>query len=356
MVLFEKFHKGINIGGWLSQYEFIAQQPLTTQNLKNHFDSFITEKDIKQIAGWGFDHVRLPVSGYLLFNPDTLTLNKEPLSYIDQCISWCEKYHLNLVLDLHDLWGNVYGAMDKPMPLLTDSNLQKNFFCIWEQLTTHLKRETSVTVMFELLNEVSDASGYLWNKMYKEAIQRIRKIDASRPLLIGSNCQNSVAYLSQLDLYDDPNVFYNFHYYDPQVFTHQKAHFSEEMVEYNQTVTYPGDISGFVTYLKEHPEYHMKYSLVAEETRNDRQLMEKLLNNARNFVRYSGCQLYCGEFGVIDSAPASEAVKWMKDLISILDSLNIGHALWNYKYLDFGLLTLNGEIVSQTLLDYVIAN
>lgn len=356
MVLFEKFHKGINIGGWLSQYEFIAQQPLNDQNLKNHFVSFITEKDIKQIAGWGFDHVRLPVSGYLLFNPDTLTLNEEPLSYIDQCISWCEKYHLNLVLDLHDLWGNVYGAMDKPMPLLTDSNLQKNFFCIWEQLATHLNKETSVTVMFELLNEVSDASGYLWNRMYKEAIQRIRKIDASRPLLIGSNCQNSVAYLSQLDLYDDPNVFYNFHYYDPQVFTHQKAHFSEEMVEYNQTVTYPGDISGFVTYLKEHPEYQMKYSLVAEETKNDRQLMEKLLNNAKNFVKYSGCHLYCGEFGVIDSAPASEAVKWMKDLISILDSLNIGHALWNYKYLDFGLLTLNGEIVSQTLLDYVIAN
>lgn len=198
MVLFEKFHKGINIGGWLSQYEFIAQQPLTTQNLKNHFDSFITEKDIKQIAGWGFDHIRLPVSGYLLFNPDTLTLNAGPLSYIDQCISWCEKYHLNMVLDLHDLWGNVYGAMDKPMPLLTDSNLQKNFFCIWEQLTSHLKRETSVTVMFELLNEVSDASGYLWNKMYKETIKKIRRIDVSRPLLIGSNCQNSVAYSTSL--------------------------------------------------------------------------------------------------------------------------------------------------------------
>lgn len=75
---------------------------------------------------------------------------------------------------------------------------------------------------------------------------------------------------------------------------------------------------------------------------------KKLLKNKK------GCQLYCGEFGVIDSAPASEAVKWMKDLISILDSFNIGHALWNYKYLDFGLLPLNGEIVSQALLDYVI--
>ena len=37
------------------------------------------------------------------------------------------------------------------------------------------------------------------------------------------------------------------------------------MKDYNQTVTYPGDISGFRKYLKSHPEYLMKYQLVAKE-------------------------------------------------------------------------------------------
>ncbi|MGN1142708.1 MAG: glycoside hydrolase family 5 protein [Oliverpabstia sp.] len=353
-MLFQNFHNGINLGGWLSQYEFLARRPLTKDNLQAHFQSFITEADLRQIASWNFDHVRLPISGYLLFDRNTRKLNPEPLEYIDQCIIWCTKYHLNIILYLHDLWGNVYGAMDTPMPLLTDSNLQDNFLTIWAEMADHFKQQNEPVIMFELLNEVSDGSHYLWNHLYKQTIKTIRAIDPDRYLLIGSNGQNHAAYLKELDLSDDPAVFYNFHYYDPQVFTHQKAHFSDEMKEFNQTITYPGDISAFPQYLKKHPEYLMKYALVANETVNDRVLMDRLLKDALDFVKYSGCQLYCGEFGVIDSAPVSEAIKWMTDFLSILNSHSIGHALWNYKALDFGLMDLDGKVRSEELLQFII--
>nr|WP_305136134.1 cellulase family glycosylhydrolase [uncultured Schaedlerella sp.] len=356
-MVFQAFHNGINLGGWLSQYEFAALSPLTAKNLEIHFDSFITEGDIRQIASWGFDHVRLPVSGYLLYDQISRTLNEQPLTYIKKCIGWCQAYHLNMVLDLHDFYGNVYGAMDTPMPLLTNPALQEHFLIFWTALSRQLKKYgkrdhnddsngDDIVIAFELLNEVSDASHYLWNQLYKSAIKEIRKTDSTRLILVGSNCQNSVAYLNQLDLIDDPAVFYNFHYYEPQVFTHQKAHFSEEMKDFNQAVTYPGDISNFRKYLKHHPEYLMKYSLVADETSNDRMLMERLLKSAIDFAKYSGHSLYCGEFGVIDSAPQAEAVKWTKDLLAILDANHIGHALWNYKALDFGLLDLEGNIMS----------
>ena len=54
---FEGFLKGVNLGGWISQ--FAAYD-------KAHFDSFITEKDIQNIASLGFDHVRVPVDYVLL--------------------------------------------------------------------------------------------------------------------------------------------------------------------------------------------------------------------------------------------------------------------------------------------------
>ncbi|MEZ3436213.1 MAG: cellulase family glycosylhydrolase [Lachnospiraceae bacterium] len=165
-----------------------------------------------------------------------------------------------------------------------------------------------------------------------------------------------ISHQSAINRCKDPAVFYNFHYYEPQVFTHQKAHFSEEMKDYNQTVTYPGDISSFAEYLKSHPEYLMKYQLVAKEYNNDKKLMEKLLKDAVDFVRYTGCSLYCGEYGVIDSAPSSEAVKWIRDLLFILDENHIGHALWNYKALDFGLLDLDGNIVSEEFPHFIIQN
>ena len=46
------FQKGVNLGGWISQFAAYDTE---------HFDTFITEKDIAFIAGLGFDHVRVPV-------------------------------------------------------------------------------------------------------------------------------------------------------------------------------------------------------------------------------------------------------------------------------------------------------
>ena len=37
----------------------------------------------------------------------------------------------------------------------------------------------------------------------------------------------------------------------------------------------------------------MKYARVANETTNDRALMDRLLKDALDLVKYSGCQLYC---------------------------------------------------------------
>ena len=48
---------GINLGGWISQYPAYDHR---------HFKAFITANDIKRIAGWGMDHVRLPVDYPLL--------------------------------------------------------------------------------------------------------------------------------------------------------------------------------------------------------------------------------------------------------------------------------------------------
>ena len=49
---FNGFQKGINLGGWISQFEKYDEK---------HFESFITEKDIEYIASVKFDHVRVPV-------------------------------------------------------------------------------------------------------------------------------------------------------------------------------------------------------------------------------------------------------------------------------------------------------
>lgn len=347
-MLYDYFGNGINLGGWLSQYECLAKAPKSDEEKSLHFKTYITEKNLEQISSWGIDHVRLPVDHRVLEDCNNpFTIKEEAFFYMDLCAEWCEKYGLNLIIDLHHAQGNIWGMMDKPMPLLIDKDCRDQFISLWSNIATHFKGRKKPIIMFELLNEVSDGSGFLWNKFYKETVSCIRKIDMDRYILIGSNEQNSAFRLKELELIDDKNIFYNFHYYDPQVFTHQKAHFSKEMKEFNQTISYPGDISAFIPYLLEHRQYIRKYKHVATEISNDRNLMLLLLKDAIDFVQYSGCELYCGEFGVINTAPIEERIKWIRDCKDIFNHYHIGHALWNYKELDFGLVNMDNRILSE---------
>ena len=58
------FEKGMGIGGWLTNYKRFNILPeelrmkLTVGDME-HFESYITEKDVAYIASLGMDHIRL---------------------------------------------------------------------------------------------------------------------------------------------------------------------------------------------------------------------------------------------------------------------------------------------------------
>ncbi len=85
---------GVNLGGWLSQCSHSVE----------HYKSFISEEDIRKIADMGADHVRLPIDFECIE-----TESGEPLPFgyvsISECIEWCEKYGLNVILDVHKTAG-----------------------------------------------------------------------------------------------------------------------------------------------------------------------------------------------------------------------------------------------------------
>mgnify|MGYP000106779204 FL=1 len=61
---FAGFRRGMGIGGWLTNYKRFNvlpeawRHPITVGDME-HFESYITEEDIRRIASWGMDHVRL---------------------------------------------------------------------------------------------------------------------------------------------------------------------------------------------------------------------------------------------------------------------------------------------------------
>ena len=327
------YEKGINLGGWMNCFDDL------TDDFSRHVYTFITKKDIDRIADWGADHVRLP------FQNDVLT--EETYEVMEQAIEWCNERGMGVILDLHYLTGMTCNPLILENPLFLEEN-QALFVRVWQDVSKHMKHHDD-GVRYELLNEVTDGIGYLWNALYPKGVQAIREEEKERKIYVGSNRMNEVACLVELRTMDDPNLIYNFHYYSPHAFTHQKARFDEDMRAFNHAYDYPcffGD--ELYAYVREHPDYVVRCPGVLL-THNNRERLEKDLQAASNFMHYTGKPLYCGEFGVIETAQESSAVKWVRDMVDILKGKGIGYCYWCYKVRDFGLVDIDGNVVKPEL-------
>ncbi|MFZ6030342.1 MAG: glycoside hydrolase family 5 protein [Chloroflexota bacterium] len=342
---------GVNLGGWISQYEtYRSHNP-------RHFETFVTAADIRQIASWGMDHVRLPVD-YPVLEDDArpFEYKESGFEYIENCLEWCRANGLALILDLHKAPG--YSFDDtieemKPMPLFTDAQVAERFYRLWEAIARRFAGRHP-HLHFELLNEVNLPNSDPWNAMIAQAVARIRAIEASRTLLIGSNNFCVPETLKDLAVLDDPHIVYTFHSYEPLLFTHQKAAWVPQAREFNQALAYPGPYTGLAEFLERTPHYHDKLQALVGTTM-DSNTLEQVLAPAIAFQQATGQALYCGEYGVIEHTDPVSRRNWHRDFIAILRQAKIGRAVWSYKRMGFGLVDYDGSVMDPELIDIVRA-
>ena len=324
-------NRGVNLGGWLSQYQRFDL---------SHFNSFIREEDIARIASWGMDHVRLPVDYPVL--EEELPNNEYVVSgfkYLDRCLNWCQKHGLNLLIDLHKAPGYAFGEWEKAS-LFSDPKNRHRFLQIWAGLADHYRGTENIG--FELLNEIRLPDSTPWNQLVSETIPVIHEIDPDRPIMIGGNHYNSPDQLQYLDVYEDQRILYTCHYYFPMVVTHQRAYWVPPLEHISQEVNYPGPYPEIDSFGDE---------LIGKPM--DKDLLEYFLQPALDFMETTGKWVYCGEFGVIDRAPMDTRVNWTRDMVSLFIENNIGWALWTYKAMDFGLVDHNGDLINKQLLNTI---
>lgn len=340
------FSKGVNLGGWLSQYKEYDHA---------HFRSFIIRRDIEQIASWGFDHIRLPVDYPILEADESPGVYREDgFAYIDACFEWCEAQGLGIVFDLHHAPGftfnNALQAETMHLnTLFSNEDGQQRFIQLWEAIIRRYK-DARIPVIFELLNEVVLPDSEPWNILARRTLHAIRAIAPACQVMIGGNHNNAASELKNLDLVDDPHVCYTFHFYEPLLFTHQKAPWVQVAVEYDQELSYPGEYLNLQAFLARAPQYHTAFDWQVGRLL-DRELMRIFLQPALDFVRKTGRDLYCGEFGVIEYVNPISRQNWHADLVYFLRQHKIGWGVWTYKQLNFGLVDAYGQVVDPALLD-----
>lgn len=325
---FEGYEKGVNLGGWLSQL---------VGHDDTHFATFITEADIARIASWGLDHVRLPIDCDVVFE-DMGRKTGQRMRHVDECVAWCEKYGLKIVLDLHKTYGFMFdtAVVSDPDAFFEDEDLQEAFYRIWENLARRYGH-LSERVAFELLNEVTNpAQAKKWNEIAAKCVKRIRPLAMDSYILIGGVCNNSVSCVPLLDPPADDHIVYNFHCYEPLVFTHQRAFWVKNMKP-DFSIGYPETLAAYKKAYNDLDLWGQEEITERDQCLIGPDYFESMFRPALEMAEKWDTPLYCGEYGVIDRAPLKDTVNWLKDIHTVLDRYGIGCALWTYKVHNFGL-------------------
>lgn len=299
-----------------------------------HLASFITEDDIQKIAGWDVDHVRIPVD-YNLFEEEN---GREGIGYsiLNRGIEWCEKYGLNVIIDLHQAAGFSYEPTYGESGLFESESYQQRFYDLWESFAIRYGNRPD-SIAFELLNEITEPS-YIpaWNKMVAKVLKVIRKHAPQTRVLVGSYHNNAVEALPALELPEDENIILNFHCYDPIAFTHQKAHWMPCILPQYE-LKYPCTKEEYIKVQQEHPGL-----LPLEDPSGhpvfDADYFIKRFEPAAALAKEKNLPLYCGEYGAIDQTDEESAVNWHSDIHTAFEHFGIGRAAWSYKQMDFGII------------------
>ena len=342
MKTWKGYQKGINLGGWLSQCD----------DTEETYSTFINEEDIRIIKDWGMDHVRLPFD-YELVEDKEGNPTESGYGHIQDAIDWCGKYGLNMILDLHKTLGYSFDDAHGESGFFDSEKLQNRFYTLWERIAERFGKYSD-RVAFEMLNEVTDKSYCdLWNKISYECIRRIRKYAPTIKILVGGYWNNSVDSVKDLAMPYDENIIYNFHCYEPLIFTHQGAPWIPTMdtsfrISIDEPYEKMGEASG--KYLQ---QVTTGFAGFPKDDTLSAKYFEKIFAEALQVAQERDVALYCGEYGVIDRVAPEDAVKWYKMINEVFTRYDIGRSAWNYKVMDFGISDARMDQVREELLKYL---
>lgn len=335
--------RGINVGGWFSQIDCIEEKdPSGFPGNYAHMKSFIGKEDFKRIKSWNFNHIRLPIDYFNFFQSDTLKEDSEAFALLDQAVDEILAEGLLLILDLHKCPGHdFHSGTTQAQPFFTEASYRQDAKRVWSVLAERYGHLPGV--LLEILNEPVAPDALTWNKVKDELFYHIRAVAPKAPIVVGSNLWNNAEQFKFLTPVEDDNVLYSFHSYQPVIFTHQFAAWIDEPY-FRIKRNWPGNYAPPT-------EVAQGTKLPLESGEWNKERLRKTLEQALEFRIKHNVPVACNEFGVYVQVNRESQINWIRDFTSLLREADVGFSYWNYKNLDFGIIS-TGESLHQNLPQY----
>src|SRR5207302_5411690 len=197
---------GINASEWFAQSSDYSAQRLST---------YTTLDDISLIHKLGFDHIRLSIDP-AIFDCRGPWHDCERVKMLDAVVAKALDQHLAVVIDLHP-------DEQFKRQLATDNFSADQFRLLWGSIAAHFAALDPELVIFEILNEPEDRDPYRWSGIEARVIEEIRRNAPRHTIIVAGARYFDIGELILLPQFNDGNLIYNFHYYEPHLFTHQGA-------------------------------------------------------------------------------------------------------------------------------------
>ena len=231
--------KGIGLGGWLVQEGYMLKtsgfanaehqirskitdligEEKTQSFYEKYWENYVREIDVKNIAEWGFNSIRLPMHYNKLTDlSNTDTYYESGFQMIDSLLSWCKKYNIYLILDLHAAPG---GQSDEGIsdynpayPSLWESEVNKQTTVkLWRKIAERYANEEMIGG-YDLINEPKWELGpgnVPLRELYEQITAAIREVDTNHIIFVEGNWYATD--FSGLSMPWDDDLVYSFHKY-----------------------------------------------------------------------------------------------------------------------------------------------
>lgn len=293
-----------------------------------------TEEDLKWMADWGFDFVRIPMAypRYVKFDrsrsitpEEVYQIDEEQVDYIEGLVAKAHKYNLHVSLNLHRAPGYCVNAgFNEPYNLWEDEEAQKAFLYHWSMWAERFKNVSPEKISFDLVNEPSaredmndqfsarsPVPGEVYRKVAKAALEAIRAHNPDHLVIADGNDVGAVPIPEITDL----EIGQSCRGYFPHYISHYRAPWVFENPDDAPVPVWPGEIDGKKFSREDLEEYYRPWIELVEQ----------------------GVGVHCGECGCWRETPHDVFLSWFGDVLDVLTSHGIGYALWNFRG-DFGIL------------------
>ena len=311
--------RGINLSEWFAQ----VFDP--KGYAKEHFETWTTAQDIALIKAMDFDHVRLSVNPKPMWRQNAADqLPEEYLGYLDAAIKMILDSGLAVVLDIHP-----DGEFkDK----LSSDAMVEQFADFWRALAKHYSGYDANRLFLETLNEPELRDRYRWNGIQAHLATAIREGAPQHTIIVEGARWADDDDLLFLEPLRDGNVIYNFHFYEPHLFTHQGATWGESWWHYLKAVPYPSTTENVNAAVELVPDDAQKLALrrYGAERWNAARIEAEFAQVAAWGKKWN-VPLVCNEFGVYRrTANPDDRARWLSDVRTALEKNGMGWTMWDY--------------------------